>query len=1760
MDSSASTSPPDDPFRAALSRFQQSLTDKERKDFEGCTLQDVKDAIKSIENRLASKRNQRCMQLISKFLEGMNQLGQVVEVFLNVDAMVAFVWGPIKFVLLIAATWVDTLDCLLDTYSEIGEILPGLAQYRKLLPGHPHIRVHLENYYCDVLEFHRKALDVFARPSWKVVFHSSWKTFKTHFGGTLAKLKRHRDLLADEKLTATMSEVLDSRQSIEDILDQLSRKVQDLHLSIDENEVLRQQETLNNKRQFVLSKLDPPRYHDDFVASFSERRSGTSGDWILNNDTFSHWADIDNLESRYLYLSGIPGAGKTILSSRVTHHLQQLSQNHAGQGATFPVIYFFFKHAQPDKRTITAFLLSLLSQLASHDEVSLDLVYQQLLPLDQQRLRTVSLLRELTTMVLRTHRLCFIIADGLDECIAEKSLDHEEVQGEVVSFLESLSPTENPADSPSRPTAVRVFVAGQRNGFLDKRLSNYPTIQLEATNAHAQDIDDYSQAKASEIQTKFKIPDSARTDLVHRVNSVAQGEYQSSKDPAHVPCLFDVDSMHLGMFLYAKIVLDNLLRQPSRGHFKRELMEENFPRGLDQAYDRVIVHILENPDMAQRDASRRILELVLCAKRPLRWKEIQSHFCVDLKTHTADPDFQLVEPCKHYCSSLVEVFPNRHSIGGSDDVVEIVHETARGYLFQTGRFVEASLNASMALFCAQYLNSDPFKLHDNESGMKEYCQTGFYSFVDYAAAYWWKHASALVAPGGQCQAAPEHQVWVALASLAGNLKSTQMPDTPISSDMSTISSQFRLLANDAREWENEFPIEFHVQAVRACVETILANDDFGEIMSDTDDPGDPRRLYGALTYKCSKPWCLFFQQGFDSSATRDKHVQEHERPFRCTSEGCYGHTVGFANEQDFKRHNDRVHPADDALLEFPAFPSAQVQALDIFQAVKNNDLATVRDFVQSGVDVRIPNTAGYHALFLAAQSKHHRMCEYLLDVGAKVNARNSKGGKTALHAAVAKDDFEVAQLLISRGADIFARDKAGKSLVPTSTDSYDRVYKAFPKHFFTHAMCEQDLCHVIFKSEELFELSVLPAGSGQELEDYQQQLFSLEKQSSRRLNKANLRRMISNEFTLPMKFLTREESCLDLTYIALNSFIEGIVKRRNVFVIALFESGRMDMDITDSKGRLPLHYACESINQPIFERILSLTTDLTVRDKDGKRAIDLLYKGMHGAPDTQPPEISLLMKIQLLRCMSLVDDSCVDGMHQLLQRVSAKPRSPGRLLEYACSSKQTDLSLLEMLLEDLKEQLQEDDVSRALHCALKAEMDHLIGTLLKHCPPSVFLYYACYTLAANRPSGATILKGLEGQLTKDDQFKAIFFAFGVGDYDALRVQLNHYDPGLPSTCLKLLECARTPKDLSAALYAAVKDEDIIAVRMLLEYRELHLRAEYHDGENVAIAATFHEDPQILRLLQRYDGSIFEPNSQGVGPLHCAAYLMNVEALKVAIAAEQHMVNLRVSGLPEAWLQDLAFGQQMLRSLGDDLTYEGILSRTPLFIAMNRAVHEADSTITSASQSTTNISANTPRFNAIFEAVMSVASLDLSASVRYATRDIYYLEAYLVYRCCDYDMVTRLASAGFVLEFAWELFKWIPGNGETPPHVMLSRRRFSDPEYDKHASRLSRLDLILAVVHNNRCRFVDIISRNLPFATALLHSGLLERGKVNFKDSYGPLLDILNSDCETAILPQMMMLGLDGQELLLLASGLGRKKAADMLRTVVLEVDGWIKFF
>lgn len=207
--------------------------------------------------------------------------------------------------------------------------------------------------------------------------------------------------------------------------------------------------------------------------------------------------------------------GKTVLTSRIVEHLQSIRS----ADNRVKVVFFFFKHRHVAKRTPTALLLSILSQLATQDEVTLDLLYQQLVALDHQKLKSVSVLQELASMALASQPSCFIVVDGLDECIAELSAEPEESQNEVLKWMETVCPTAN-------NQRLRILISGQRNGFLEQRLRHHPGIQLEVVDGHTTDIKVYVNVRTRDIQQKFKIQETQRLDIVDRVSSGAKGKYR----------------------------------------------------------------------------------------------------------------------------------------------------------------------------------------------------------------------------------------------------------------------------------------------------------------------------------------------------------------------------------------------------------------------------------------------------------------------------------------------------------------------------------------------------------------------------------------------------------------------------------------------------------------------------------------------------------------------------------------------------------------------------------------------------------------------------------------------------------------------------------------------------------------------------------------------------------------------------------------------------------------------------------------------------------------------------------------------------------------------------------------------------------------------------------------------------------------------------------------------------------------------------------
>ena len=171
---------------------------------------------------------------------------------------------------------------------------------------------------------------------WKVLFHSTWKTFKTQFDPILKSLERHRTMLSEEKLTAVMEElqaqglaaqqrlngvVVESQRSsqcIQDKLDRLGRELQDQAQMDAKKDLIAHKNHLLEQYRIVESKLDAPNCYEDFEIASRKRFQSTSGNWILSYPMVSDWINFNSDDHRKIYLSGIPGAGAITFLTELT--------------------------------------------------------------------------------------------------------------------------------------------------------------------------------------------------------------------------------------------------------------------------------------------------------------------------------------------------------------------------------------------------------------------------------------------------------------------------------------------------------------------------------------------------------------------------------------------------------------------------------------------------------------------------------------------------------------------------------------------------------------------------------------------------------------------------------------------------------------------------------------------------------------------------------------------------------------------------------------------------------------------------------------------------------------------------------------------------------------------------------------------------------------------------------------------------------------------------------------------------------------------------------------------------------------------------------------------------------------------------------------------------------------------------------------------------------------------------------------------------
>ncbi|KAI0878364.1 hypothetical protein GGS24DRAFT_518152 [Hypoxylon argillaceum] len=718
----------------ALQKFQDGLTQEQRQQFNATSIDDVKAEIGNIQNRLGSMKKLRSLRRISHFIEAMGQIEQLVQIFLNVSNVVAFVWGPIKLSLLLAAARVESLECLLDTYVEVGEIIPSLQQYDQLFKAAPCVLEVLEKYFCDILEFHQNALSVFARPAWTKFFDATWKTFKTNFKPILESLRRHRALLHDLKLDAACLEIQVSRSQILGLVQKSSDRT------------LSRVADMENCLGDTYRKLSDKVY--DLSNTFAEQRT----------------------------------------AQRDVVHLQQSDET---------------------KTSMDHMLRSLLVQLIVRDAGMVPELYSRCCVVNNSEARQLFSLKAWTADLLKSQTACMIILDGLDEC------NHKSAGNEARQILDWLTTTVIP-DGEKVGSRIRLLALGQRDGVVDSALSKYPSIRLDAAGSHHNDILMFARSRASEIGEKFGLELAEERTMIEKVTTTAKG-----------------------MFLYAKVVMDNLMAQGSLAELDQEL-EVKFPTGLNEAYERVVFRVLDNPARhhTRRDAAAKILRWLTCAVRPLKLNEIQCLFCIDPHAGVSNPRNIRVDSCKTLCGSLVEVDEPDLSIRQTSSVVSLVHDTARR-------------------------NGDRHTI-------LHHAHTGYYGLQDYMVSSWESHTALSLSKAEKVPLEIKNSLRAVLIDFLKHCEFDVPPEDSI--------PDFESMRDFLNEESFIHPVR-HLEVLSSAIRKVT--EEIHVSVLDTRTRSIFISLNGQPVYKCPQLECLMFSENFESKKAREEHVAQHHNQFDC---------------------------------------------------------------------------------------------------------------------------------------------------------------------------------------------------------------------------------------------------------------------------------------------------------------------------------------------------------------------------------------------------------------------------------------------------------------------------------------------------------------------------------------------------------------------------------------------------------------------------------------------------------------------------------------------------------------------------------------------------------------------------------------------------------------------------------------------------------------------------------------------------------------
>ncbi|KAK6508725.1 hypothetical protein TWF506_010803 [Arthrobotrys conoides] len=465
----------------------------------------------------------------------------------------------------------------------------------------------------------------------------------------LCKIDGH-ELEETITIKETMAQIETKVDAINQGVSDLQREVYTHHKEAKHTEIL----------EWVYPSAASSARHSAIV---SARQAGT-GRWFVTQTAFSKWLIQSETSSRILWCYGIPGAGKSTISSVVIDYLEEKRTRDTTMQTALAYFYFDFSNQELDTRKFTR---SLLKQLAFQSPnlpqglVELFTNYSGSGKTETEDKR----IEELLVQSASSFKTTYIVVDALDECVPEQRL-------QVLDILHRL------ADD----GGAGIFATSRPHPEdINEIFKEVDRIEL---GAKTEDIRKYIKAEVMRHQ--------ARTPKARHLDDELRDRIMDG-----------LTGMSNGMFLLPKLQLKFLLKQANRRRVEatlEQILKIPTSKGF-HPIDETFNLMLESIDECNRDIAEKTLSWLLVTKSPLQIQDLLVALAIEPGTFEIPEDQQLLQ------STVLDICAGFIVVDESSGIVKLAHETVQEYLIRKPTNLTDAL-VSLTRTCLNYLCFEKF--------------------------------------------------------------------------------------------------------------------------------------------------------------------------------------------------------------------------------------------------------------------------------------------------------------------------------------------------------------------------------------------------------------------------------------------------------------------------------------------------------------------------------------------------------------------------------------------------------------------------------------------------------------------------------------------------------------------------------------------------------------------------------------------------------------------------------------------------------------------------------------------------------------------------------------------------------------------------------------------------------------------------------------------------------------------------------------------